>query len=118
MLLVMALVVGYAHLSRPSRAAGNVSFVNPEGALCKWKRKGVPCWGGALMAAPFYSPNRPSPTRVYTKNFHPAGRSYEGHEAAAAAGGKNTILGRDSISSFWRRRADWITTVSSISMHD
>ncbi|MEP6388826.1 MAG: hypothetical protein ABJ056_02785, partial [Halioglobus sp.] len=33
-LFVMALVVGYAPLSRSSRAARSVSCVNPEGALC------------------------------------------------------------------------------------
>ena len=42
MILVVALVVGYAHLSRPSRAVGNVPFANPEGILCMFKRKGVP----------------------------------------------------------------------------
>ena len=73
------------------------------------------------MAALVYSPNQPSRTRVYTKNllfFHPAGRSYRGHEtAAAAAGRENTILGRVSISSVWRKRAGWITTVSPFSMY-
>ena len=37
--------------------------------------------------------------------------------AAAAAGGPNTIVGRDSIPSFRRRRASWITAVSSFSMY-
>ena len=37
MVFVVAIVVGYAHLSRPSRAVGIVSFVNPEEVLCKWK---------------------------------------------------------------------------------
>ena len=111
MLLVIVLVVGYAHLSRPSTEAGSVFFVNPEEARCKWIRKGVPSFlGGCIGGRHFSPPNRPSPARVYTKNlplFHPAGRSYEGHghQLVVATGGSNTIFGTNSIPSFWRKRA-------------
>ena len=67
--------------SRPSRAVGKVSFVNPKGTLRKRERKGMQGRGATWMVATCCRSGR-LPLRVYTKNlisFNLTGRSYGGH---------------------------------------
>ena len=67
--------------SRPSRAVGKVSFVNPKRTLRKRKSEGVQGRAATWMVATFCRSGR-LPLRVYTKNlisFNLTGRSYGGH---------------------------------------
>ena len=67
--------------SRPSRAVGKVSFVNPKGILRKRKGKGVQGKAATWMVATFCRSGR-LPLCVYPKNltsFNLTGRSYGGH---------------------------------------
>lgn len=78
----ITLVVGYAHLSRPSQPEVDVFFVNPKKPLCEWKRGGVPYVGGASTAATFAARIERLSLRAWTISLHiphPARLLYKGH---------------------------------------